>query len=108
MNRITARDIYVVTATTGIGFATNVLSYSLKLPTAKGEGFKFVFPKGRELTYVIVIGFVAGIVVNKILNTIEDTVKTKEEKLLEEAVQKEKEKAQAGVVKNRSPFIQWV
>ena len=108
MRSINTREIFVVTATTGIGFASNVLSYSLKLPTAKGEQFKFVFPKGRELTYVLVIGFLAGIVVNKMLNTIEDTVKTDEEKALDIAYEKEKEKAHAGIVKNRSPFIQWV
>lgn len=92
MRSFSKREIFVVTATTGIGFATNVLSYSLKLPTAKGEGFKFVFPKGRELTYVIVIGFVAGIVVNKILNTIEDTVKTEEEKSLKAHFNRRKKK----------------
>lgn len=101
------RQIIVVGGTTAIGFFANVLSYSLKLPQKKGESFKFAFPKGIELTYVLVIGFVAGIVVNKILETLEDSFKTPEERLLEEAYARAEEQAQKGLVAQKKPSIIW-
>ncbi|MBM3201317.1 MAG: hypothetical protein FJZ56_02790 [Chlamydiae bacterium] len=110
MNQQT-RQIFVVTTTTAIGFLGNVLSYSLKLPSNRKHSitdFKFVFPKGVELFYVLSIGFVAGLVINKSLQKIENNFKTKEEKLLEEATAIETEKALAGVVLGKTPVITWV
>jgi hypothetical protein len=101
------RQVIVVGTTTAIGFFANVLSYSLKLPKQKGEGFQFAFPKGIELTYVLVIGFVAGVVVNKVLEKIEDSFKTPEEKLLAEAYAKAEEEAQRGIVSQKKPSIVW-
>ena len=105
------RQIFVVTATTGVGFLGNVLSYSLKLPTNtkhSARDFKFVFPKGIELFYVLSIGFVAGLVINKGLQVIEDRFKTNEQKLLEEAIALEEEKVIAGTVEGKKPVITWV
>ena len=101
------RQIIVIGSTTAIGFFANVMSYSLKLPEQKGEGFQFAVPKGIELTYVLAIGFVAGIVVNKVLETIEDSFKTPEEKLLSDAYAKAEEQAQKGLVAHKKPNIIW-
>jgi len=105
------RQIFVVATTTGVGFLGNVLSYSLKLPTNtkhSAKDFKFVFPKGVELFYVLSIGFVAGLVINKGLEFIENRFKTNEEKLLEEALAQEEEKVIAGQVLGKKPVITWV
>lgn len=104
---IKKRDVLVVTATTGIGLLSNVISYSIKLPQAKGHKFGFAFPKGIELTYVLVTSFVAGVIVNKVLSSIEDSVKTKEEKLLEQAYADAVKKAKEGEVRDKNPMIQW-
>lgn len=104
---IKKRDVIVIGATTGIGLLTNVLSYSVKLPKAKGETFGFALPKGLELTYVLLTSFVAGVIVNKMLVTIEDSVKTKEEKLLEKAYADAVKKAKEGEVRDKNPMIQW-
>jgi len=101
------RDIFVVGTTTAIGFVGNVVSYSVKLPKSKGERFGFSFPRGLELTYVLLTGFVAGIVINKVLGLIEDSLKTKEEILLDEAYAEAKRRAQKGDVSGRSPIIDW-
>lgn len=105
------RQIFVVATTTTVGFLGNVLSYSIKLPTNTKhsvQDFKFVFPKGIELFYVLSIGFIAGLVINKGLEKIENHFKTNEEKLLSEALEKESEKAVAGLVKGKKPVISWV
>ena len=103
------REVIVVGTTTTIGLVSNVVSYALKVPTSKQQAFKFGFavPKGIELVYVLVTGFVAGIVVNKMLSTIEDSLKTEEEKLLEQEYTVNLEKAKEGLVAHKKPNIVW-
>ena len=104
------REILVVGSTTLIGLGSNLATYALKVPTTKENalGFKFVLPKGVELTYVLITGIVAGVIVNKVLSYIEDVVKTKEEKLLDEQYYSNLEKAKDGVVKDKNPLINWL
>jgi len=104
------REILVVGSTTIIGLSANIFTYSLKIPTTKENalGFKFILPKGIELTYVLITGVVAGIIVNKVLSYIEDSVKTKEEKLLDEQYYSNIEKAKEGIVKDKNPSINWI
>lgn len=107
MTKHQRQKVIVIASTTAIGFFANVVSYSIKVPQKKGEPFKFTFPKGIELGYVILLGFVAGLVVNKALESIEDTFKTPEQKLLEEAYAKAQEEAQKGLVAQKKPNIIW-
>lgn len=105
------RQIFVVATTTSVGFLGNVLSYSLKLPTNTKhtvKDFKFEIPKGVELFYVLSIGFVAGLIINKGLQVIEDRFKTDEQKLLEQELAREEEKAISGIVQGKKPVITWV
>lgn len=110
MTKKQKREILVVGSTTLIGLASNIASYSLKLPTTKENalGFRFVLPKGIELTYVLITGIVAGIIVNKVLSYVESSVKTKEEKLLDETYYSNLEKAKEGTVKDKNPLIDWI
>ena len=56
----------------------------------------------------MITGVVAGIIVNKVLSYIEDSVKTKEEKLLDEQYYSNIEKAKEGIVKDKNPLINWI
>ena len=94
----------IVTATTGIGFAGNVLGYALKVPAAKGQGFGFVMPKGRELFFVLSTGVIAGLIINKALSLVETGLKTKEEKALDTLFAEEKKKIESGLfAKDKNP-----
>ena len=105
----TARSILIVTATTSIGFIGNVAGYALKVPKAKGQGFGFEIPRGRELFFVIATGVVAGLVINKVLNLVENSLKTDEEKALDNLVDKEKNKISSGLIVNKTPTqVLWV
>jgi hypothetical protein len=105
----TARSVLIVTATTGIGFIGNITSYSIKVPKAKGEKFGFLIPRGREMFFVLATGVVAGLLINKVLNLVENSLKTQEEKDLDNLVQKEKDKISQGIIVNKTPTqVLWV
>ena len=100
----TKRTILVVGATTGVGFIGNVLSYSVKVPSAQQSKFRFEIPKGRELAFVLLTGVVAGLVINKALGFIEDSFKSVEEKNLDTLVDNEKQKIRQGIIVNKNPI----
>lgn len=108
MNR---REVVVLTASTSIGFLSTVATYAVKVPTQTKHGikdFKFEIPKGVELFYVLGIGFVSGLIINKMISYIEDNFKTEEEKLLVASFEKEEEKIKEGLIKGKTPVITWV
>jgi len=109
--KLSDREIIVLTASTGIGFFSSIITYALKLPTQTKHGikdFKFVVPKGVELVYVLGIGFISGLVINKALSYIEDNFKTEEEKLLAATIEQEEQKIKEGIIKGKKPVVTWV
>ena len=103
INKRNKRGIIIVTSSTVIGFLGNYLSYSVKVPTHKGAKWNFISPKGHELYFSLAVGFIAGLIIDKVVNGIENTVKTKEEKLLDDLVIKEKQKISEGLIINKNP-----
>jgi thiamine pyrophosphokinase len=106
---INKRTLIVVGSSTAIGFLGDVLTYSV---AAKKDGaFKVVIPKGKDLISVLVLGIIGGFVIDYALKQIEESLKTAQEKALDELVSTEKEKIelQEGGFANKKPTsIIWV
>jgi len=96
------RTLIVVGASTAIGFIGDVATYSVA--AAKGAGiFRIVFPKGKDLAAVLFLGIVGGFVIDYSLKMIEEAMKTKEEKLLDDLFGSEKRKIFAGQFIGKKP-----
>lgn len=106
---INKRTVIVVGASTAIGFLGDVLTYSV---AAKKDGaFKVTIPKGKDLVSVLVLGIIGGFVIDYALKQIEESLKTPQEKALDNLVASEKQKIelQAGGFANKKPTgIIWV
>jgi len=85
------RTLIVVGASTAIGFVGDVATYSVA--ASKGGGaFRIVIPKGKDLAAVLFLGIVGGFVIDYSLKLIEEAMKTREEKLLDQLFGEEKRK----------------
>lgn len=96
------RTLIVVGASTAIGFVGDVATYSVAAQKG-GGGFKLVIPKGKDLAAVLFLGIVGGFVIDYSLKLIEDAMKTKEEKLLDELFGEEKRKLAQGQLLGKRP-----
>ncbi len=90
------RTLTMITLSTAIGFVGDVATYS----TGKG---KFSIPRGKELITVLALGIIGGFIIDYGMNMIDNALKTKEEKLLDDLVSKEKSKIESGIIKNKIP-----
>jgi hypothetical protein len=106
---INKRTVIVVGASTAIGFLGDVLTYSV---AAKKDGvFKVTIPKGKDLVSVLVLGIIGGFIIDYALKQIEESLKTPQEKALDDLVASEKQKIelQAGGFTDKRPTgIIWV
>ena len=99
--RVNKRTIIVVGASTAIGFLGDVLTYSV---AAKKEGsFKVVIPKGKDLVSVLALGILGGFIIDYALKQIEESLKTPQEKALDELVNVEKQKLETGGFIGKKP-----
>ena len=78
------RTLIVVGASTAIGFLGDVATYSVA--ASKGGAFRIVFPKGKELVSVLLLGIVGGFILDYGVKLIEENVKTQEERELDKLV----------------------
>jgi hypothetical protein len=100
------RTLIVVGASTAIGFLGDVATYSVA--ASKGGAFRIVFPKGKELVSVLLLGVVGGFILDYGVKLIEDSVKTQEERELDKLVSGEKEKIYSGIIRNLKPTkVEW-
>ena len=100
------RTLIVVGASTAIGFLGDVATYSVA--ASKGGAFRIVFPKGKELVSVLLLGIVGGFILDYGVKLIEDSVKTQEERELDKLVSGEKEKIYSGIIRNLKPTkVEW-
>lgn len=98
------RTLIVVGASTAIGFLGDVATYSVAASKNSGAtGFKIVVPKGKDLAAVLFLGVVGGFVIDYSLKLIEEAMKTREEKLLDELFGEEKRKLAEGKLIGRKP-----
>jgi len=95
------RTLIVVGASTAIGFLGDVMTYSVA--ASKGGKFQFVVPKGKELASVLFLGIVGGFVIDYALKQIEQSLKTKQERLLDALIDEEKAKLDSGININKNP-----
>ena len=96
------RTIIVVGASTAIGFIGDVMTYSVA--ASKGQqGFKFVVPKGKDLASVLLLGIVGGFIIDWTLKQIENSLKSDEERQLDELVDREREKIEKGQIFGKTP-----
>lgn len=103
---LSKRTLIVVGSSTAIGFLGDIATYSVA--ASKGGAFKLVVPKGKELVSVLFLGVVGGFVIDYSLKLIEDSLKTKEEKALDDLVAGEKEKIYSGIIKDLLPTkVDW-
>jgi hypothetical protein len=106
---INKRTLIVVGSSTAIGFLGDVLTYSV---AAKKDGaFKVTIPKGKDLLSVLALGIIGGFVIDYALKQIEESLKSPQEKELDNLVASEKQKIelQAGGFANKKPTaIIWV
>jgi hypothetical protein len=106
---INKRTVIVVGASTAIGFLGDVLTYSV---AAKKDGvFKVTIPKGKDLISVLALGILGGFIIDYALKQIEESLKTPQEKALDDLVASEKQKIelQAGGFTDKRPTgIIWV
>jgi hypothetical protein len=106
MALISQRTLVVVGASTAIGFLGDVATYSVA--ASKGTNFHIVVPKGKELFQVILLGVIGGFLLDYAAKLVEDSLKTKEEKALDDLVAGEKEKIYSGVIVNQTPTkVDW-
>jgi len=106
MALISSRTLILVGTSTAVGFLGDVATYSVA--ASKGGAFRIVFPKGKELASVLLLGVVGGFILDYAAKLVEDSLKTKEELALDALVGKEKEKIYSGVIKNQTPTnISW-
>lgn len=102
------KTIIIVGSSTVIGFLGDAIMYSLATSKAKGTGFKLQFPTGKALLQVIVVGFVTGIIVDAVVNTIVESQKSNPEKALDLLVKADIEKIETGQLKTSGPTkITW-
>jgi len=98
------RTLIVVGASTAIGFIGDVATYSVAASkTSPGGAFKLVVPKGKDLAAVLFLGIVGGFVIDYSLKLIENSLKTKEERLLDELFGEEKRKIAQGRIVGKTP-----
>jgi len=97
-----SRTLIVVGASTAIGFLGDVMTYSVA--ASKGAKFRFIIPKGKELGSVLFLGIVGGFIIDYAVKQIEQSLKTKEEKLLEALLGEEEKKLRTGKYKNKNPL----
>ena len=103
---LSKRTLIVVGSSTAIGFLGDIATYSVA--ASKGGAFKVVVPKGKELISVLLLGVVGGFIIDYSLKLIEDSIKTKEEKALDDLVAGEKEKIYSGIIKDLLPTkVDW-
>jgi hypothetical protein len=101
------RTLIVVGASTAIGFLGDVATYSVA--ASKGGAFRIVFPKGKELVSVLLLGIVGGFILDYGVKLIEENVKSQEERELDKLVSGEKEKIYSGIIRNLKPTkVEWV
>ena len=106
MALISSRTLIIVGTSTAVGFLGDVATYSVA--ASKGSSFRIVIPKGKELLSVILLGVVGGFILDYAAKLVEDSLKTPEERALDELVGKEKEKIYSGIIKNEKPTqVQW-
>jgi len=96
------RTIIVVGASTAIGFLGDVMTYSVAASKG-GEKFRFVVPKGKDLASVLLLGIVGGFIIDWTLKQIEESLKTDEERKLDELVRIEKDKIEKGQIFGKTP-----
>lgn len=107
MALISQRTLIVVGASTAVGFLGDVATYSVA--ASKGQSFRIVVPKGKELVQVLLLGIVGGFILDYAAKFVEDAVKTPEEKALDNLVEGEKQKIYSGLITNQTPTkIDWV
>lgn len=106
MALISSRTLILVGTSTAVGFLGDVATYSVA--ASKGGAFRIVFPKGKELASVLLLGVVGGFILDYAAKLVEDSLKTKEELALDALVGKEKEKIYAGQIRNQTPTnVSW-
>ena len=106
MALISSRTLIIVGTSTAVGFLGDVATYSVA--ASKGGKFRIVIPRGKELVSVLLLGVVGGFILDYAAKLVENSLKTPEERALDELVGKEKEKIYAGVIKNEKPTqVQW-
>lgn len=106
MALISSRTLIIVGTSTAVGFLGDIATYSVA--ASKGGALKIVVPRGKELFQVLLLGVVGGFLLDYAAKLVEDSLKTPEEKALDELVGQEKEKIYAGTIKNEKPTqIQW-
>lgn len=99
---IDKRTLTVVGVSTALGFIGDVATFSIG---AK----KLMFPKGKELVLLIVLGIVSGFIIDAAIKAVDDAQKLPEEKKLEGLVDKEKKKILSGEVVGKTPVkVDWV
>lgn len=96
------RTLIVVGSSTAIGFLGDVATYSVAAKGADGK-FKIVIPKGKDLAAVLFLGVVGGFVIDYSLKLIEEAMKTREEKLLDQLFGEEKRKLAEGKIIGKNP-----
>lgn len=107
MALISQRTLIVVGASTAVGFLGDVATYSVA--ASKGQSFRIVVPKGKELFQVLLLGVIGGFLLDYAAKLVEDAVKTPEERALDNLVAGEKEKIYAGQILNQTPTkVDWV
>ncbi|MBM3201318.1 MAG: hypothetical protein FJZ56_02795 [Chlamydiae bacterium] len=97
------RTLIVVGSSTAIGFIGDVATYSVAASKDGTGKFKIVFPKGKDLVAVLFLGVVGGFVIDYSLKIIEESMKTKEEKLLDNLFGEEKRKLAEGRIVGKTP-----
>jgi hypothetical protein len=106
MSVFNSRTLVLVATSTAVGFLGDVATYSVA--ASKGSALRVVFPKGKELVSVLLLGVVGGFILDYAAKKVEDSLKTKEEKALDELVSGEKEKIYSGIIKNLIPTkVDW-
>lgn len=91
---IDKRTLITVGASTAIGFVGDLLVYSLA--ESKGKPFRIHMPRGKQLATLIVMGIVVGVGIDLIVKFIENSQKTQEELLLDDLIEKERQRILAG------------
>lgn len=85
MKGFTKQTVIMMTATTSIAFAMDLIIYN------SAKGGKFGLPKKSEMLQILVVGVVMGFMIDFTLEKIKHAVQSDTENAIDELIEKEKE-----------------
>jgi hypothetical protein len=98
---ISAKKVSMVGVVLAVGFVGDVLTYSLA--ESKGKPFGIHIPRGWALFNLVALGVATGLLLDPAVELIQQMIRSKEEKELVKLVEKEQQKIDKGLVKNKIP-----